>query len=128
MEVVRAILVTPRAQVLVCQRAPGNFEAGKWCLPGGKADSDNLIKEVRREVAEELGIYVGGLCFLLKVVKSEAIQTYFLGKIDDYQLRNMRSLFNPREICQIACIEATQGKEFAFGDGEIVDYVLRGLV
>ncbi|MEO6079101.1 MAG: (deoxy)nucleoside triphosphate pyrophosphohydrolase [Steroidobacteraceae bacterium] len=47
------------AQVLIAQRPPGSWQAGRWEFPGGKvepAEADEAA--VHRELREELGISV----------------------------------------------------------------------
>jgi 8-oxo-dGTP diphosphatase len=46
-------------QILIAQRPPGAWQAGRWEFPGGKVEpgeSDEVA--LRRELAEELGIVV----------------------------------------------------------------------
>ena len=43
--------------VLVCQRPPGKWHAGKWEFPGGKVEpGESLEAGMQRELREELGI------------------------------------------------------------------------
>jgi 8-oxo-dGTP diphosphatase len=52
-----SILIVENERVLLCKRAPGNFQSGKWCLPCGfiEFDEDFLIA-AHREVKEETGL------------------------------------------------------------------------
>jgi 8-oxo-dGTP diphosphatase len=44
-------------EVLIAQRPPGKWQAGRWEFPGGKIEPGELAETaVRRELAEELGI------------------------------------------------------------------------
>jgi 8-oxo-dGTP diphosphatase len=50
---------TGSAQILVAQRPPGSWQAGRWEFPGGKvepAESDEAA--LHRELHEELGVTV----------------------------------------------------------------------
>jgi 8-oxo-dGTP diphosphatase len=45
--------------VLIAQRPPGKWQAGRWEFPGGKLEpGEGEAAAVRRELAEELGIRV----------------------------------------------------------------------
>jgi 8-oxo-dGTP diphosphatase len=57
--VVAAALVDRRGLVLIAQRPPGKWQAGRWEFPGGKLEAgESEEAAVRRELAEELGIRV----------------------------------------------------------------------
>jgi 8-oxo-dGTP diphosphatase len=57
--VVAAALVDTLGQVLIAQRAPGKWAAGRWEFPGGKVEPDEAEEAaLRRELREELGIEV----------------------------------------------------------------------
>jgi len=44
-------------EVLIAQRPPGKWQAGRWEFPGGKIEpGESAADAVRRELAEELGI------------------------------------------------------------------------
>ena len=59
LRVVAAVLVDRRGQVLIAQRPPGKWQAGRWEFPGGKLEpGETEAAAVRRELAEELGIRV----------------------------------------------------------------------
>ena len=45
--------------MLIAQRPPGKWRAGRWEFPGGKVDAGETPEgAMRRELAEELGIHV----------------------------------------------------------------------
>ncbi len=52
-----AILVVDHDQILLCRRAQGRFEGGRWCLPCGfiEFDEDYLTAAIR-ETKEETGL------------------------------------------------------------------------
>jgi 8-oxo-dGTP diphosphatase len=57
--VVAAALVNRRGDVLIAQRPPGKWQAGRWEFPGGKIEPGETGEQaVRRELAEELGVRV----------------------------------------------------------------------
>jgi 8-oxo-dGTP diphosphatase len=57
--VVAAVLVNREGEVLIAQRPPGKWQAGRWEFPGGKLEpGEGEEAAVRRELAEELGIEV----------------------------------------------------------------------
>jgi len=57
--VVAAVLVDRLGQVLIAQRPPGKWQAGRWEFPGGKLEpGEDEAAAVRRELAEELGVRV----------------------------------------------------------------------
>lgn len=57
--VVAAVLVDRAGNVLIAQRPPGKWQAGRWEFPGGKLEAgEGEEAAVRRELAEELGIRV----------------------------------------------------------------------
>jgi len=59
LRVVAAVLVDRRGQVLIAQRPPGKWQAGRWEFPGGKLEpGEDEAAAVRRELAEELGVRV----------------------------------------------------------------------
>ena len=59
LRVVAAVLVDRQGQVLIAQRPPGKWQAGRWEFPGGKLEpGETEAAAVRRELAEELGIRV----------------------------------------------------------------------
>lgn len=62
LRVVAAVLVDPQGRVLIAQRPPGKWQAGRWEFPGGKLEpGEDEEAAVRRELAEELGIRVEAL-------------------------------------------------------------------
>ena len=49
-----SILIIENQRVLLCKRAPGNFQSGKWCLPCGFIEFDeDFLTAAHREVKEE---------------------------------------------------------------------------
>jgi 8-oxo-dGTP diphosphatase len=63
--VVRLIVADGTKRVLILQRAPGSTDGGKWCLPGGKIEYGETVKEAAlRELYEETGLRATALAFL----------------------------------------------------------------
>ncbi|MEN9705112.1 MAG: hypothetical protein RLZZ393_991 [Pseudomonadota bacterium] len=59
LRVVAATLVDREGRVLIAQRPPGKWQAGRWEFPGGKVEpGETEADAVRRELAEELGVQV----------------------------------------------------------------------
>jgi 8-oxo-dGTP diphosphatase len=59
LQVVAAVVVNRQGEVLIAQRPPGKWQAGRWEFPGGKLEAgENEEQAVKRELAEELGIRV----------------------------------------------------------------------
>jgi 8-oxo-dGTP diphosphatase len=57
--VVAAALVDAAGRVLVAQRPPGKWAAGRWEFPGGKVEpGESEEAALRRELREELGVEV----------------------------------------------------------------------
>lgn len=57
--VVAGALVDRHGSVLIAQRPPGKWGAGRWEFPGGKVEpGEDEESAVRRELAEELGVQV----------------------------------------------------------------------
>ena len=57
--VVAAALVDAAGQVLIAQRPPGKWAAGRWEFPGGKVEPGEAEEAaLRRELREELGVDV----------------------------------------------------------------------
>ena len=57
--VVAAALIDRQGRVLIAQRPPGKWQAGRWEFPGGKVEAgEDEPQALRRELAEELGIRV----------------------------------------------------------------------
>ncbi len=54
-----AALINRRGEVLIAQRPPGKWQAGRWEFPGGKVEpGESGEQALRRELAEELGVRV----------------------------------------------------------------------
>ncbi len=59
LQVVAGVLYDASGRVLLAQRPPGKFMAGKWEFPGGKLQAGESERSaLRRELAEELGVEV----------------------------------------------------------------------
>ena len=59
MRVVAAAMVDRSGRVLIAQRPPGKWQAGRWEFPGGKVEAgEDEEMAVRRELMEELGVRV----------------------------------------------------------------------
>ena len=59
LRVVAAVLVDRSGRVLIAQRPPGKWQAGRWEFPGGKIElGEDEAQAVVRELAEELGVRV----------------------------------------------------------------------
>jgi 8-oxo-dGTP diphosphatase len=62
------ILRDAAGQVLIAQRPAGKHMAGWWEFPGGKvADGESGAQALARELAEELGVHIGGCHRLLQI-------------------------------------------------------------
>jgi 8-oxo-dGTP diphosphatase len=56
---VAAGVIVRDGRLLLARRAPGEARAGRWELPGGKAENGETLEDcLARELAEELGIVV----------------------------------------------------------------------
>ena len=86
---VRSIILNKENKVLLTKRATGDFEAGKWCLPGGKPEeNEDFIKAAKRETLEEIGVEIE-----LKYYKGQInpdtstgakwLTQYFVGHLDE---------------------------------------------
>lgn len=54
-----SVVIVENERVLLCKRAPGNFQSGKWCLPCGFIEFDeDYLTAARRETKEETGLDV----------------------------------------------------------------------
>jgi 8-oxo-dGTP diphosphatase len=68
LKVVAAALVDRGGRVLIAQRPPGKWQAGRWEFPGGKVEAgEDEEAAVRRELHEELGVRVDALQRLTEV-------------------------------------------------------------
>ncbi len=58
-DVIVGILTDGERRVLITERPAGKHMAGSWAFPGGKLeDGESPIAGLRRELAEELGVFV----------------------------------------------------------------------
>ncbi len=65
---VAAALVDRAGRVLIAQRPPGKWQAGRWEFPGGKVEAgEDEESAVRRELMEELGVRVDAAQRLMEV-------------------------------------------------------------
>lgn len=131
-QVVRAILITCDGLVGVGRRAPGESEAGKWCLVGGMAKGRLLSKELLREVEEETGTQIENLTdetepaltFYIDRIKDGVVwrNNYFILEIDDLQVPSILANFNRREFSEVAFVsgEDLKGLRFAFGNRKVI--------
>ncbi len=63
--VVRLIIKNTQGEVLILQRAESEYAAGSWCLPGGKVDYGDTVKQsAARELQEETSLVCNSLRFL----------------------------------------------------------------
>ncbi|MBN1567793.1 MAG: NUDIX domain-containing protein [Acidobacteria bacterium] len=63
--VVRLIILDASGRALILRRAAGDTGGGYWCLPGGKIDYCDTVKQAAaRELEEETGLRATGLSFL----------------------------------------------------------------
>lgn len=54
-----AVLIAYNGSVLLGKRAPGSFQAGKWCLPCGFIEYDeDFLLAAKRETLEETGLEI----------------------------------------------------------------------
>lgn len=66
--VVAGALFDATGRVLIAQRPPGSYLAGRWEFPGGKIDAEESeLQALRRELAEELGVTLIGAEPLLRL-------------------------------------------------------------
>jgi 8-oxo-dGTP diphosphatase len=66
--VVAAAVVDREGRVLIAQRPPGKWQAGRWEFPGGKLEAgEDEQQALRRELEEELGIHVRAATRVLEV-------------------------------------------------------------
>ena len=66
--VVAAAVVDVGGRVLIAQRPPGKWQAGRWEFPGGKVEAgEDEQQALRRELTEELGIRVHAATRVLEV-------------------------------------------------------------
>jgi 8-oxo-dGTP diphosphatase len=68
LRVVAAAVVDRAGRVLIAQRPPGKWQAGRWEFPGGKLEpGEDEEAAVRRELMEELGVRVDAAQRLMEV-------------------------------------------------------------
>jgi len=73
LQVVAAALVDRQGRVLIAQRPPGKWQAGRWEFPGGKVEPGETAEAaVVRELHEELGVHVDAAQYLTQVVHAYA--------------------------------------------------------
>ncbi|NJL50155.1 MAG: 8-oxo-dGTP diphosphatase MutT, partial [Leptolyngbyaceae cyanobacterium SM2_5_2] len=54
-----AVIWNDRGQILIDRRRPEGLLGGLWEFPGGKIEADETVEDcIRREILEELGIYI----------------------------------------------------------------------
>ncbi len=62
---VRVILTDEERKILFLQRSNTSFEAGRYCLPGGKVDIGKTLEQTcREEVKQETNLDISNLQFL----------------------------------------------------------------
>lgn len=85
------LIILKKEKVLLTKRSyDEDFEAGKWCIPGGTVESKESFEEgLVREILEELGTKI----IEFKYFKSYYIENilharvaYFEGKIDESEI------------------------------------------
>lgn len=77
MKEVTAAIILKDDKILIAQRAPGQNQAGKWELPGGKIEPGETLQEcLKREIKEEFEVDIEVLDFF-----GESIYTYSSGTI-----------------------------------------------
>lgn len=99
MPVVRALLVNPEGKVLLLKRANTAWGAGEWCLPGGKVDYGQTVREAaQREILEETSLDVHALRFFYyqdslppEPGGMHCINFYFIGSVDTDPILNGES-------------------------------------
>lgn len=63
--VVRLIIKNTRGEVLILRRSKSEYATGSWCLPGGKVDYGDTVKQsAARELQEETSLGCNSLRFL----------------------------------------------------------------
>jgi 8-oxo-dGTP diphosphatase len=68
LRVVAAVLYDAAGRVLIAQRPPGKFLAGKWEFPGGKLEpGESAEAGLARELHEELGVRLESCRLLLSL-------------------------------------------------------------
>lgn len=60
------VLFLCQGRILLIQRAPGEPEARMWDIPGGSVQGDDLWKNAKREVKEEVGGLPPGMVFAVR--------------------------------------------------------------
>jgi 8-oxo-dGTP diphosphatase len=66
LQVVAGALLDGSGRVLIAERPPGRHMAGRWEFPGGKlAAGESPEQALRRELAEELGVTVRTMDFVM---------------------------------------------------------------
>ncbi len=83
--VVRLIVPGTAGRILILRRQGSAYEAGRWCLPGGKVDYGQTIEQtVIKELAEETALTATSSRFLfyqdslpVKEGKMHCINLYF---------------------------------------------------
>ena len=79
-KVVAAAVVDRTGRVLIAQRPPGKWQAGRWEFPGGKIEpGEDEESAVRRELMEELGLRVDAAERLMEVTHDYADRRVAIG-------------------------------------------------
>ena len=79
------VALCPRGKMLVLRRGPTDpWAPGKWCLPGGGAESHETLEQAaRREAFEEAGLLMGRLQPLVRVPTPHGSVQVFIGLSTD---------------------------------------------
>jgi len=121
---VRAIIVNEKGQILILKRSDNQFQAGRWCLPGGKVDFGESAEEALiKEVAEETALNVTSHRFLFYQdnLPDETVPMHFISLYFECEVSgNLQINDESDEARWIGHAELSQFN-LAFLNGEAVD-------
>jgi len=114
---VTAAVLEKGGRILIARRKKGDHQEGKWELPGGTIEENELPEEcLKRELLEEFGIETQVREFIMENVHEYRDKTI---RLMAYRVRHVSGDFILREHEQIAWLTAGEMESYSFAEADI---------